>query len=98
MSEQTTVSIEDQLLDAQMHVGRLENELALALKGIAPQLRWSTMRPAMSGVYFNTSDERMSDPTRWGVINVTADGEWLGRQGIQIGEFWVGPLEIGGPE
>ena len=91
--------LEEQLLDAQMHVGRLQNELALTKKGVASELRWTTMQPAMSGVYLNTTEgERMSDPVRWAIVHVRAEGVWILGGGVDIGPYWAGPIEIGGPE
>lgn len=100
MSEQQTEpSVEDQLLDAQMHVGRLQNDLALAKKGIGGLLRWTTMAPAMSGIYLACQDpnEVVSD---WQVFKVNESGERISGSPHDepIGPYFAGPLEIGAPE
>lgn len=61
-------------------------------------LRWSLDRPEKSGLYFNTSEERMSDPLRWLLIVVTQDEEWFGIRGGVLGPYWAGPFLVGDPE
>lgn len=106
MSEMIEVdsSLEDQLLDAQKHVGRLEHELAMLKAGLGLDLRWTKTPPMMSGVYANChyfdriiqvdGEEAIAG---WTLVSVFPGGGMIKWQAHELGPWWAGPLKIEAP-